>query len=44
MLWHFVKDSKLLNQILGEFFLTVPLTAVVLTEIFLCDVTLTANV
>ena len=44
MLGHFVKDSQLLDQILGGLFLTVLLTAVVFTEIFHCDVILTADV
>ena len=44
MLGHFVKDSQLLDQILCEIFLTVPLTAVVLTKDLYSDVTLTADV
>ena len=44
MLGHFVKDSKLLDQVLSEFLFTVPLTAVVLTKVLNCDVTLTAQV
>ena len=44
MLGHFVKDSQLLDQILGGLFLTVPLTAVVLMEVLHYDVTLTADV
>ena len=44
MLRHFVMHSKLLDQVLGELTLTVPLTAVVITEILHYDVTLTADV
>ena len=44
VLGHLVKDSKLLDQVLSELLFRVPLTAVVLTEVLHCDVTLTADV
>ena len=44
MLWHLVKDSQLLDQVLRELFLGVPLTAVVFTEVLHCQVRLTAKV
>ena len=44
MLGHLVKDSQLIYQVLGELLLGVPLTAVVLTEVFHCQVILASQV
>ena len=44
MLGYLVKDSQLLDKVLRELFLAVPLTAVVLTEIFHCQVRLASQV
>ena len=44
MLGHLVKDTQLLDKVLRELFLAVPLTAVVLTEVLYCQVRLTAQV